>query len=492
MVVFHAELGMSLVSGYSSGSDEESDRNKRPSDANLDFEQSKLLDKPASMPVEKTVTGDMQHIKIDATSFKRRKRFFEESRISNAEFKNDSKTIKKTRKGSGDPYNYASYLGPWAGYDNDDSSSSEEIEDSKENLKNFSVPKEDDAKDYRKAAETETTELFEKKQVPILHPPSQSKIDFNGTPGEQKCYVPRKVIFTYHAHENGVQMLQFLPKTGHLILSSGNDNNIKIWEVYGRHKLLRGYYGHTKPVNYINFSQDGTKFISCSYDKYVKIWDTEKGTCINKLKLRSYPTVAKFNPKKNNEFLIGNAKANIEHYDLNSNDIVQSYESHRGAINDMIFINDGTNLVTSSADKTIKIWNLGVNMPIKEIKGTKQQSMPSLQMHPSGKYFCAQSMDNTIVTFTTKKNDKFKRIRKKTFTGHHSAGYAIDIQFTPDGRSLASGDAFGFTYFWDWKTTKLIKKIKTDDQPITKIDTHPLESSMMAMAGSTGKIFLYD
>jgi len=484
---------MSLVTGYSSNSDDSGDENSKSStNTYLISGRSALLDKQASAPFEKTITGNIQRIKIDPTSFKSRKRLFERTNTSNKEFKNKSKTIKKMRKTEGDPYDYSSYLGPWAGYDDDDSSSSEDRESAYEDLNQFNVPKEDDTMKHMKIIETETTELFANRRTPILDPPSQSKIDFSAIPGKQECYVPKKRLYTYHAHENGVQLLQFLPRTGHLILSCGNDNNIKIWEVYGKHQLLRGYYGHSKPVTCVKFNTDGSRFISCSYDKYVKVWDTESGKCINKLKLRSYPTVAMFNPKKENEFLVGETKFNIEHYDINSNDVVQTYEGHYGAINDMKFINNGTNLVTSSADKTIKIWNLGVNMPIKEIKGVKQQSMPSLQVHPSGKYFCAQSMDNTIVSFSTKKKDKFRRLRKKTFAGHHSAGYSIGIQFTPDGRDLVSGDAYGFTYFWDWKTTKLIKKIKVDDKAITSVDTHPLESSMVAMAGSTGKIYLYD
>src|SRR4051812_24736379 len=54
-------------------------------------------------------------------------------------------------------------------------------------------------------------------------------------------------------------------------------SQIKLWEVYGNRKLVRTYNGHKMPVKDIYFNNDGTEFLSTSFDKFVKLWDTETG-----------------------------------------------------------------------------------------------------------------------------------------------------------------------------------------------------------------------
>ncbi|CAI4379922.1 CMF_collapsed_G0013420.mRNA.1.CDS.1 [Saccharomyces cerevisiae] len=81
---------------------------------------------------------------------------------------------------------------------------------------------------------------------------------------------------------------------------------------------------------------------------------------------------------------------------------------------------------------SVRIWENQINVPIKQISDTAQHSMPFLNVHPSQNYFCAQSMDNRIYSFSLK--PKYKRHPKKIFKGHSSAGYGISLAFSGDGR----------------------------------------------------------
>lgn len=41
--------------------------------------------------------------------------------------------------------------------------------------------------------------------------------------------------------------------------------------------MVRTYNGHKMSVKDIDFNNDGTEFLSASFDRYIKLWDTETG-----------------------------------------------------------------------------------------------------------------------------------------------------------------------------------------------------------------------
>jgi pre-mRNA-processing factor 17 len=54
----------------------------------------------------------------------------------------------------------------------------------------------------------------------------------------------------------------------------------------------------------------------------------------------------------------------------------------------------------------------------------------------------------------------FRRNGKKKFLGHKTTGYSIGLGFSPDGNYLASGDAEGRAFFWDWKSQKVYRVLE--------------------------------
>lgn len=64
-------------------------------------------------------------------------------------------------------------------------------------------------------------------------------------------------------------------------------------------------------------------------------------------------------------------------------------------------------------------------LQIKYIADPGMHSIPSVSVHPNGKWLCGQSLDNQIVTYSAL--DRFRINRKKVFKGHTSSGYACQV-----------------------------------------------------------------
>ncbi len=346
----------------------------------------------------------------------------------------------------------------------------------------------------------ETTEFYGSNEFDYLgrtymHIPQDLDISLTKEPGSQQCFIPKKLIHTFPGHNNGVTSLQFIPNSGHLLLSGGSDSKIKIWDIYhNNYELLRINYGHFKPIKDLSFNSIGDKFLSSSFDKKIKLWDTETGKCLNRYNPFSLPNCLKFNPLNNNEFITGLSNNKILQYDLrlSPNEIIQTYDHHLNSVNSLTFVDNNQRFMSTSSDGSIRVWEWQINVPIKFISDPSQFSISQTILHPSGKYIAGQAMNNNILVFGATNKSKFRQYNKKSFNGHNVAGYNIQLNFSPDGSYLMSGDSNGFAWFWDWKTCKILKKLKIDDKPILCITPNPQETSKVAMAGLGGRIFYYD
>lgn len=84
-------------------------------------------------------------------------------------------------------------------------------------------------------------------------------------------YIPKKCNHSWNEHTEGVNVLQWFPNTGHMLLSGSMDTTIKLWDVHNHKKCLRTFKGHSRGIRNLYFNQDGTFFISTSFDKWVKV-----------------------------------------------------------------------------------------------------------------------------------------------------------------------------------------------------------------------------
>jgi pre-mRNA-processing factor 17 len=322
-----------------------------------------------------------------------------------------------------------------------------------------------------------------------LTPTIQEKMD------DHKCFVPKKCVHRYTGHNKGVQRIRLFPKTGHLLLSAGLDGKCKIWSTgeAGQRKVMRTYEGHKAAVRDVQFNHDGSRFVSASFDRFLRLWDTESGKVLQTFGNKKVPYCVEFYPKDDNFFVVGTSDNKIITYDCTTGEITQEYNHHLAPVNAVAFVqedNGNVKMISSSDDKKVLVWEWDIGVPIKYISDPTMHSMPSLAMHPSQQYLVGQSLDNNIVCFQV--GQKFKLSKKKKFSGHQVAGYACEPSFSPDGRFLMSGDGKGKIFFWDWKRQKTLQKYKAHDSgPTIACVWHPLEPSVAFTCGWDGVIKMW-
>ncbi|VDQ11106.1 unnamed protein product [Trichobilharzia regenti] len=203
----------------------------------------------------------------------------------------------------------------------------------------------------------------------------------------ERCFLPKKQIHAWvNAHARGVAAVRLFPQTGHLMLSAGMDTKIKLWELYKERRLIRSYMGHRQAVRDVCFNNNGTSFLSASYDRYVKLWDTEVGKCTNQFNLKRVAYCVRFNPDddKQHLFLAGCSDKKILCYDTRSGEVVQQYDRHLGAVNAVAFVDNNRRFVSTSDDKSLRVWEWDIPVDFKYLADPSLHSMPAVTVSPNG------------------------------------------------------------------------------------------------------------
>lgn len=110
-------------------------------------------------------------------------------------------------------------------------------------------------------------------------------------------------------------------------------SRVQLYEVYGARRLLRSYMGHQLSVRDACFTNDAKQFISASYDRHIKLWDTETGQCVSKFSNQKVAYCVKINPDadKQHLFIAGCNDKKIHCWDMRSGETCQEYDRHLGA-----------------------------------------------------------------------------------------------------------------------------------------------------------------
>ena len=487
---------------------------------------------------------------------------------------------KRKREGRGDSsvvYGEGSYKGPWARFEAHRPDGGNDEIDDEESVEEVEVVEEDEedgaaalvpgrvatssgpakppvidksGTDYATsshAAESSTfegAERYDYQGRTYMHVPQDlGSVDLRREMppvSERKNYVPKKLVHTFGGsgkgktgHSGAITQTRFFPDSGHLLLSASADTKILLWDAYHERSLLRSYKGHARSVNDVDFAPDGRSFVSASFDRTMKLWDTETGVCLNRFGTGATPHVVRVHPERPWEFIAGMGDKKIVQFDTrvggadagdagassmdrtglitqstalsktsdvrNRDALIQEYDHHLGPINTLTFCDSSRRFISTSDDKSIRAWEYNIPVPIKFIAEPHMYPLVRSSPHPSGKYVAFQSADNQILVYSSA--DKFRQHRKKAFRGHNVAGYAVDVAVSPDGNVVASGDSAGYVCFWDWKTCKMWHKIAVNGDgkaakgaggAVVSVGWHPRESSKVVTGGVDGTLKYWD
>ncbi|KAK9510830.1 hypothetical protein O3M35_005530 [Rhynocoris fuscipes] len=152
-------------------------------------------------------------------------------------------------------------------------------------------------------------------------------------------------------HDDAITALS-VNKVDTLLATGTSAGDIILWSLTS-YSTVKNLPGHKNSVNGIDFSNDGTKLVTCSDDQTLKVYDLCTGTIlfskcmIQKLKCLAWDGTT---------LLVGGGQGSLYLWNLKTVVLVKEIEAHRGAIQSICATDDGSLIVTAGDDKKLKIW----------------------------------------------------------------------------------------------------------------------------------------
>ena len=291
-------------------------------------------------------------------------------------------------------------------------------------------------------------------------------------------------------------------------------------------KPLLELRGHSGPVTGTAFSEDGASLITAGEDSTLKVWNTANGSIVRTIlldhgaatalavsgsrALTSHRTgevvlwdwqqgtrIATF--KRNDaevwsiafagsadRFAASSHDWKVTLWDTNTpGQPLQVIDAHENAAQAVAFAQSeqGPLLVSGSADKTVKLWNLDTFDRMRTYRGHRDFVSAVAFAPDAKKRFASASLDGNIRIWSTRSNRLMQRLY-----GHRARVTAL--AFSPDGELLASSAADGQLRVWNVARGRTVKTIVGHSGGLSSAAFAP-DGERIASAGEDGVVKIW-
>src|SRR5579884_12549 len=349
------------------------------------------------------------------------------------------------------------------------------------------------------------------------------------------------------AHASPIAAMAF-SGDGAKLATADAEGTIKIWadtqKLNSKSTAFLTLKGHQGAIPTIGFSSDGKRLVTASADKTARVWDLENaGAAIRPLDRSWTPFVARFSPDGQliatsggsaarlwdaatgrlvREMPASDNKASIFSVAFSPTDnrllalgytgqLDVSYvalwdidagrelarlpaatdppdfrmDQNTGMVSALAFSPDGKYLVAGFGSKNVyrneslpvplKVWEVATRRLIRRLNGHTNFCV-SLDFSRDGKLLASGSRDGTSILWSTQTWNKAQTLQNPDKDSLFSAGLrgmVEDVAFSPDGKTLALASREGNVHLWDVATGKLLETLKGHSSAVRAVVFSP-------------------
>jgi WD40 repeat protein len=276
--------------------------------------------------------------------------------------------------------------------------------------------------------------------------------------------------FTGHS---GVVYQVAVSRDGKRMVSAGQDNTIRLWDVHTG-KELRQMTGHAKLIRALAISPDGKRAVSGGSDRTCRVWDLDKGTELFQVQGHVSFVYAVAIAPDGKTGLSASTDGVIRQWEMTTGKEIRRLQGHTRYVWSLSFTTDGKRLLSSGMDGTMRLWDMQKGTELRRFDlpgmgGGPKGAIGTVYSALSGDGRVALSTDLSAAAIKGGVNSSDVRLWD-TQTGkvlHQLQGHnsrVTGVALSPDGRRALTAGMDSTIRLWDVKSGKEIHQFNA---PIT-------------------------
>lgn len=191
---------------------------------------------------------------------------------------------------------------------------------------------------------------------------NEENYGMNGLGGDKRSpteWIPRPPEkFTLTGHRATVTQVKFHPVYS-VIASCSEDTSIKLWD-YESGNFERSLKGHTDVVQDIAFDpQSGKLLVSCSADMSIRLWDIQETySCIKTLQGHDHNVSSVTFTPTGDHVVSSSRDRSIKIWEVATGYCIRTLLGHRDWVRQIRIFHDGSLMASCSNDQSILVWQI--------------------------------------------------------------------------------------------------------------------------------------
>jgi WD40 repeat protein len=223
-------------------------------------------------------------------------------------------------------------------------------------------------------------------------------------------------------------------------LLAGSRSRGSEWGVAG-YKRLREFTGHHGgAVTSETYGLNPDELLTGSRDGSIRRWNRHTGEIVLRwFPHPSYVTLMKVSP--DGKWVLSYGGNFVAETRLETGKPRLSWDRHAGSVEAAAFLPSGRQVVSGSADSTLRIWDVASGKTVRVIEGAKLGAY-AVAVSPDGLKVAAGCKDGMLREFSAADGKLLRELQ-----GH--LGFVRSVSYTPDGNRLVSSADDGTIRVWE-------------------------------------------